>query len=157
MSEQEAYPQAIQTAGAEVAMAIRRSANWFYWIAGLSVINMVMMASGSGYSMILGSGISQISQAMAQAFWASGATVQALALYGFTVLFALLFLFFGWRANKFAIWAFIAGMVVYALDGVVFIVAADYIGIAFHGFVLYMLYRGLGILLRLKNAQKSPA
>lgn len=152
MGEQETNPQSTQTAAVAAEVAIRRSANWFYWIAGLSVANMVMQASGSNYSMVLGTGISQVSQAMAQSSWSGGATVPAVALFGLTALFVLAFVLLGWKAGQPRTWAFIAGMVLYGLDSAVFIFAGDWLGIGFHAFVLYMLYRGLALSLQLKRA-----
>jgi hypothetical protein len=135
--------------------AIRRSASWFYWIAGLSLINVLTMASGSGYSMVLGTGISQITQRLAQTYWETGAAAPALALYTFTLLFIASFVFFGRKASQPMVWPFIAGMVLYGIDSIVFIFSADYVGIGFHAFVLYMLYRGLAALLRLNRTQAA--
>lgn len=134
-------------------MAVRRSAAWFYWVAGLSVVNMIMMATGSNYSMVLGSGLTQLSQSMAQSFWAEGDTPPAMALYALTLLFPLVFVFFGWKAGKLVVWPFIVGMVLYALDSLVFVLASDWVGIGFHVFVLFMLYRGLSNLRLLHQAR----
>ncbi|MFN8597714.1 MAG: hypothetical protein U0559_16215, partial [Anaerolineae bacterium] len=40
-------------------------------------------------------------------------------------------------------WALILGMVLYGLDGLIFIWAQDWLGLAFHGYALFMMYLGL--------------
>jgi hypothetical protein len=52
------------------------------------------------------------------------------------------FILFGIFANKRRTWAFIAGMVLFALDGAIFLLVSDWIGVAFHAFVLYCLFKG---------------
>src|SRR5262245_48337378 len=45
----------------------RRFANGFFWIAGLSLINMFAIATDSGFAMVLGLGVTQLMQAFALA------------------------------------------------------------------------------------------
>ena len=40
-------------------------ANWFYWIAGLSVINSVIILAGGGWGFVVGLGITQFIDAIA--------------------------------------------------------------------------------------------
>ena len=61
----------------------------------------------------------------------------------FTLLMAGLLVIFGVLARKFFHWAFIVGMIVYALDGLLLLVAQDYLGVAFHAFVLFLLSKGV--------------
>ena len=39
-------------------------------------------------------------------------------------------------------WAFVLGMVVYGIDGAIFLVVQDWIGVGFHAFALFMIFRG---------------
>ncbi|HET9342129.1 MAG TPA: hypothetical protein VFO25_04305 [Candidatus Eremiobacteraceae bacterium] len=108
---------------------LARSANWFYWIAGLSVVN--VFAAKSNYEFVLGSGAVEA----APAFGPTAAIViDVCVIGGFAIL--------GFLASRRHTWAFILGMVLYALDGVIFLVAQDWIAAAFHAFVLYVLFLG---------------
>ena len=49
---------------------------------------------------------------------------------------------FGVFAHKRHLWAFVVGMVLIALDGLIFLIAQDWLGVGFHVFVLYCLFRG---------------
>ena len=53
--------------------------------------------------------------------------------------------FLGWvghRAANGRKWAFVLGMVVYGIDGAIFLVIQDWIGVGFHAFALFMIFRG---------------
>ena len=54
-----------------------------------------------------------------------------------------LFVLFGWLANKKYLWAFIIGMVAFALDGLILLPFGDWVGVGAHVFVLFFLFRGL--------------
>jgi hypothetical protein len=112
----------------EVRLA--RSANWFYWIAGLSLIN--AFALKSNFEFILGSGAVQAAPAFGQT---AMIVVDTVVVGGFAL--------FGYLASRRHTWAFVVGMLLYALDGVVYILAQDYIPVLFHAYVLYVLFTGL--------------
>jgi hypothetical protein len=78
-------------------------------------------------------------------------TVVALAL---DLMVALVFLALGLFAQKSYTWAFVIGMVIYALDGVIFLLVQEWLAVAFHAFVLYSIYRGLAANRRL-NALRA--
>lgn len=114
-------------------------ANWFFWIAGLSLINTFAAAMGSNTRFIVGLGITQIVDALvAQA----GNSPNPVAL-AFDFAAAGVFVAFGLLARKGRDWAFIVGMILYALDGLLFLLAKDVLSIGFHLFALYMIYKGL--------------
>jgi hypothetical protein len=114
-------------------------ANWFLWIAGLSLINTFAAAMGSNTRFIAGLGITQIADAVVAQAGKSGNPV-ALA---FDFLAAGIFIAFGLWSRKRREWAFIVGMILYALDGLLFLLAKDVLSIGFHLFALYMIYKGL--------------
>ena len=47
-----------------LAQRVKSSANWFYWIAGLSVVNSIVVHTGSSWSFIAGLGITQLIDAV---------------------------------------------------------------------------------------------
>ena len=115
----------------------RKGGQWFYWIAGLSLINAVLAFTGQGWRFILGLGITQVVQELAEQSGSAGmkAGIVGLAMIGF---FAAL----GQRAILGNQWAFVLGMVLFGLDGCIFLLARDWIGVGFHGFALAMIAKG---------------
>ena len=118
---------------------LKGGGSWFYWIAALSVVNSVLALSGSETRFILGLGITQIFDTIGQGL-ASGAGL-ALAVV-LDVLAAVAFVFFGVFANKRHTWSFIVGMALYALDGLIYLIAQEWLGVGFHVFALFCLFRG---------------
>jgi hypothetical protein len=124
----------------------RSGAQWFYWIAGLSLINAGIALSGQGWRFILGLGVTQLVQELAQE--SGGAGIKA-GLVGLGVI--AIFGFLGQRAVAGHQWAFVAGMVLYAIDGAIFLLIQDWVGVGFHAFALMMIGRGY------MAARKLPA
>jgi hypothetical protein len=122
----------------QLEMRLKSGASWFYWIAGLSLINSIAALSGAGWGFIVGLGITQIIDAFAGDL-AGGGLAVAIVL---DVLVAGLFVLFGIFAHKRHLWSFIVGMTLYALDGVIFAIASDWLAAGFHVFVLYWLFGG---------------
>jgi hypothetical protein len=114
----------------------RSGGQWFYWLAALSLINSGLALAGQEWRFILGLGVTQIVQELAKS--GDGATMAGLVSLAVIALFAGL----GYQAVKGAAWAFLAGMVLYALDGVVFLLAQHWVGVGFHVFALAMILRG---------------
>ena len=117
---------------------VRLGARWFLWIAALSLVNTFMAASGKGFVFLIGLGVTQVIDGMT-------ANMGSNAMTGvvFNVIVAGIFALFGvfaWRRQS---WSFIAGMIFYALDALIFLKAASWIGLGFHVFVLYWLFMGL--------------
>ena len=131
----------------------RGGANWFYWIAGLSLINSIAQLSGSGWRFIVGLGITQIVDYIAHQAGTIG-TVAALVI---DVFAASVFVLFGLFARKGQRWAFLVGMVLYGLDGLLLLVGPDFLGLAFHAFALYQIFRGLGALKLLQQLAQPRA
>jgi len=118
---------------------LKGGGSWFYWIAGLSLVNSVLALSGSGTRFILGLGIMRIFDELAQRM-ASGAGLAVAVVLD--LLAAAVFVFFGVFANKRHTWSFIVGMALYALDGLIYLIAQEWLGVGFHAFVLFCLFRG---------------
>ena len=59
------------------------------------------------------------------------------------VVIAGILVVFGVFARKRQSWAFITGMILFAADGLLFLLVQGWLSLAFHGFVLYCLYGGL--------------
>jgi len=116
----------------------RNGAQWFFWVAALSLINSVVALTGAEWRFILGLGVTQVVEELSHQ---SGPSVNVTA--GLVSLAVIgLFAFLGYQAVKGHGWAFMAGMVLYALDGVIFLMVQDWAGVGFHAFALLMIGRG---------------
>ena len=81
-------------------------------------------------------------------------TLIALAL---DIVVAGILVIFGFFANKKHKWSFIIGMILYALDGLVFLVFGDIISVGFHIFALFGIYTGIKALKQLRVLQESES
>jgi hypothetical protein len=117
---------------------MKSGASWFYWVAVLSLVNSGAAAVGSSWRFIIGLGITQIIDVFGSNLGAAGKGV-AIAL---DLVAAGVLVLFGIFANKGHSWAFIVGMILFVLDGVIFLIAQDWLGVGFHAFILYCLFRG---------------
>ena len=161
MSEQynitgEAAPLPPQNDEAELTQRISSGANWFYWIAGLSIVNSAISFFNGQVSFPAGLGINQVIDAFARIAIESGAgTFAGTALFVFGLVTAGIFFIFGVLANRRQLWAFIVGIVVYALDSLIYVFATDIIGLAIHALALFFLIRGFFALRQLKQTAQT--
>jgi hypothetical protein len=128
----------------------RSGANWFLWIAGLSMVNSVIMLAGSDVHFIIGLGITLVFDVIGRNAGAAGVVVAALL----DIMAAATFVMFGVLGRKGRAWAFILGMVVYALDAMLFIAFGDWLSVGFHAFALFGIYRGFAASRRLKEMEE---
>jgi len=117
---------------------VRARASWFYWIAGLSVINSAVVIFGGNFHFVVGLGLTSVVDGVSQGVGGAGA-VLALVINGFI---AGVFAMFGYFACKAQKWAFIVGMGLYAVDGALCLMGSDFLSAGFHAYVLYRLYTG---------------
>lgn len=126
---------------------LRRGADWFFWIAGLSILNSIFSITGGGLNFIIGLGLPQLIGAIANFVAEETSTTAGIVVVviGFisSAIFAGIFVVFGFYARKGKKWAFIIGMILYGLDGLIFIWVGDYLSVGFHLFALFGLYGGL--------------
>jgi hypothetical protein len=149
--EPEPEEKAADFAAFELQNAARSGANWFFWIAALSAINTVAHLSGSDWSFIAGLGVTQVLDVAGR----EGGT----AAMGVTVILNALVLgvvvLFGVFARKRNDWAFLLGMALYALDGLIFLLAGDILSTAFHGLVLFFIWGGYNAHRKLRALQAA--
>ena len=117
---------------------VKNGAGWFLAIAGLSILNSVLTMSGASFHFIFGLGTTEIVDAIGRQ---AGTTGSALSLV-VNLFIAGVFLLFWNFARRGERWAFLVGMVLFALDGLIFLLAQDWLGVGFHALVLYWLFRG---------------
>jgi hypothetical protein len=115
----------------------RSGANWFFWIAAMSLINSVVGFFGGQWGFVIGLGVTQVIDAI---FTGEAPSVVGPML---TAGVAGIFVACGHFAREGRRSAFIGGMVLYVLDSLIFVVVRDFLAIAFHGFALYCLVKGM--------------
>jgi hypothetical protein len=117
---------------------VRSSAKWFYWIAALSIINSLLVEFKGARHFVVGLGATPFVDTFARRAGSAGSALGIIA----NGLVAGIFVLFGGFAVNARRWAFRAGMALYFFDGVLLISVKDYLGLAFHAYVLYVIYRG---------------
>jgi hypothetical protein len=120
------------------AARAKAGAKWFYWIAALSMINSIVVITGGNFHFVVGLGITSVVDAMAKQAGSAGSVLDVI-INGFVAgAFALI----GTFAVKAQRWAFLLGMTLYALDGLLLLGARDFLSVGFHAYALYAIYRG---------------
>src|SRR5207248_4164866 len=111
------------------------------------------VATGANLVFFIGLGVTQLMDEMGQHFGPPMSYMAPVLDLGVAGTFVL----FGFLARKGYTWAFIAGMGLYALDALIFLLAQYWLAIAFHGLILFYLFAGLKASLELGKlrAQKS--
>jgi hypothetical protein len=123
---------------------INSSANWFYWVAGLSLVNIAVSLAGSKWGFAIGLGLPQLFIALAAKSASNGPlALHTVLLWALSIAVPCFFIACGWLARFPSLAAFVAGAVVFAIDSLLFVVAGDWIGIAFHALVLFFLWKGI--------------
>jgi len=110
-------------AASGISPAALNSANWFFYIAGLSLLYTFLL-NGTGRFSLIGMGITHY--------------VGNVGAVGVAAAMAL----FGVFARQGQKWAFLIGMLIYALDGVLLLANGVYFSAAFHGLILFYIFRG---------------
>jgi len=118
---------------------VKNGAGWFLAIAGLSILNSILSMSGMGLHFIFGLGITEIVDAIGRQ---GGTTGSALGLV-VNLFVAGVFLMFWNFARRGEKWAFLAGMALYAVDGLILVPFKDFLGVAFHAYALFRIYGGM--------------
>ena len=112
-------------------------ANWFYWLAALSLGNSIWSFFSVGVQFVFGLGIAMLADALATQ---AGSGWRLVAL-GFAMFLSAGFAILGIFARR-SPPLFLAGIVVYGFDAVVLLVFQAWIHAAVHGYVLFRLIKG---------------
>jgi hypothetical protein len=137
----------------QLQMVGKSAASWFLWIAGLSMLNSVISSFDGNWHFLFGLGITSIVDAVSHQAGTTGIVLD-LVINGFIAGIFLLFWYFAGQGQK---WAFYVGMGLYLFDGLILLLFHDYLGAAFHIWVLYRLYQGLSLVSRVQAAHASMA
>jgi hypothetical protein len=131
-----------QAQHAEVYQRYKSGANWFYWIAGLSLITSIVSFAGGGWRFLISLGITQVIDGLGELMSAElGGAPKVVALV-LDIVVTGLFVLFGVLAGKKLLWAYMVGMILFGLDGLVSLLGQDLIGVLAHAVVLFFMARG---------------
>jgi hypothetical protein len=133
-----------QPSESELASQINSGANWFFWIAGLSLVNSAIIFFDGDLSFAIGLGITQIFDGIAKVAVEQGTAgwIKVAALVLDLVVIGI-FIGFGFLGRARHVWAFILGIALFALDSIIFLLAFDILGIAIHAVALFFIVRGM--------------
>src|SRR5262249_5380429 len=101
-----------------VSPAVVSSANWFFYIAGLSLLYTFVLGGTNRFSLV-GLGITHYI-----------GNIGSVAVAGVMALFGV----FARQGQK---WAFLIGMLAYAVDGVLLATNGVFLSVVFHGLILF--------------------
>lgn len=147
-----AVDQAIVEQRLRCESQLKSAAGWFFTIAVLSFVNSIILAFGGTWHFIIGLGITTFFDAVALGLKSSVANIAVFIINTFILAIPVTFGVFGRKGHK---WAFIVGMILYALDGLILIAFQDWLGVAFHAYALFMIYKGVAAANELKQMQQQ--
>lgn len=138
--------QAILGRAQELRQQARGGSNWFYWIAGLSLVNsVVILLAGDDTYFVIGLGLTLIADTIAREVANQNVDIAQIVkavVFGFDLIVALVIVAFGWVAGRGYRVVFGVGMFLYLLDGLLFVLAQDWFSVAFHAFALLCMWNG---------------
>ena len=137
---------------------IRNGGNWFFWIAGLSLLNTIIYLSGNKLTFVIGLAVTQLIDGFMTGLvnhFGNGWTIARILGFAIDACIAGIFIIFGYFGRKRYRWSIIVGMILYALDGIVMLLFQDWLGTGFHLLALFGIWSGLQSLSELEILEKS--
>jgi hypothetical protein len=132
-------PDEVAALDPDLEKRMKSGAGWFYWIAGFSIINSILILTGQEWGFALGLGVTSIIDAIAAGVETGAARIVAIVM---DLLAAGLVVLFGFFASKGHGWAFIIGMVLLALDTALTGLLQMWMSLALHVFALFCIFSG---------------
>lgn len=141
-------PPAFSPLEGQIAVLMQQGKNgakWFYWIAGFSIVNTLIMLVSGGLFFVVGLGVTSIADAIAEVNAQQSpefAVFGKVVAFGFSAVMSLFFCGFGWLAVNRYQPLFVIGMALYLLDGMLFLLMGQMMAAAFHAYALYGMWNG---------------
>jgi len=133
-------------AGAQVDRQVKSGANWFFWIAGMSIINSVAYRLGLEITFLIGLVgtifIEGFGIGLSQEWPNSAGLILGVTLVA-EILVAGIFVVIGLLARQGLRWVFILGLILYAVDGIIWLAFGDWLPAVFHLLGLFGIFGGL--------------
>jgi hypothetical protein len=119
-------------------------ANWFFWLAALSILNSLIVYYVGFGNLPFAFGITEWTDGTAGSFtnqlWQNPPTTAALVI---NILIAIAFAGFGYLARRGNDAAWVIGVLLYVIDAMLSIGMRDFWGFSFHLVGFFFLFRGL--------------
>lgn len=122
---------------AEVARAtpaVGQGARWFWWIAGLTLVNIACDAAHASINFVLGLAFSQLGHAIFASSAGIAYAIDAVLIGGFFLL--------GQQAQRGRSGAFAVGAALFLCDGLIYLKYGDMLPVAFHALALFYIGKG---------------
>ncbi len=133
---------------------LTQATSWFFWVAGLSFANGLISTFGGSFGFLFGLGLTQFVDALTTGILRGAGSDSVVTLrfvnLGVDALIAGLLVMCGVFGRERRIGVYVGGLVFYALDAVLSLVFQDWLGGAFHAWVLWRLWGGLQALRELR-------
>jgi len=142
----------------ELRQKLSSGANWFYWIAGLSVINSIANFFEANWNFAVGLGITQFFDGLGIYLRSEGSGQMISAgLLSASIVVAGMFFLLGVFANRQVLTAFVFGIVVYFFDALLMLIFSDFLGIIIHVIALIFIIRGFLAARQLRKSVLVPS
>jgi hypothetical protein len=149
-----------QAAHEQLLQRGRSGADWFFWIAGLSLVNTVIAHAGGDVHFVVGLGVTFIVDILAAEMskqQPDAKLVLMIVAVAFSILCSLMACLFGWLSRKRILVLFGIGMFLYLLDGLLFLLVQDWMSVAFHAFALFSMWGGFSAYRQLTAVEQHLA
>jgi len=117
----------------------KNAASWLYWIAGVTAVISTINFFGGRMIGYLGLFVPTILSGDR-----SYGRIESIVGLILAAVSAIVYGGLGFVASKGARWAFVVGILLYAIDTAIFAFAREWIGVALHVYALYIIFRGVG-------------
>jgi len=135
-----------------IEQSFNSGVGWFYWIAGLSIINTIAFVVGYDWSFIFGLGITQLIDYIAYEMM-GGISFLAIIL---DFIIAGIFIIIGYFAKRYRNnWIIVIGLTLYTLDAFIFIFISDWASVAFHAWAIYGIFKAIGANKKLLEIERA--
>lgn len=120
-------------------------ATWFYWIAGLSLVNSIIFVSGGEIFFVCGLGVTMFVDAIAGEVakqTPEAATIVRGIAFAISLGVLTMVVGCGWLSRRGNLWPFGIGIALYTLDALIFLLIGDLMSFGFHVFALFGMVAG---------------
>jgi hypothetical protein len=135
----------LRSLAAQARKKLETGANWFYWVAGLSAVNSVLMHVGADWTFIVGLATTLIVDGIAAGVRQNDPALTPITIGIAVVINAVilgLVALTGWLSSQGWRSVMAVGMGLYLLDGIIFLMFGDFLSAGFHGFALWNMWNG---------------
>ena len=133
-------------------------AKWFYWIAGVTLVNTAIIHCNGGFRFAFGLYVTAIVDVVAKEVGKKdprNATLAMVIAIAFSLITVLVVFGFGWFSQKRILWVFAIGIGLYLIDVLLLLMTGDLRSAACHGFAIAFMVRGFNAFRRLASADKK--